>query len=139
MEFTEIQIFDPESQELYKLKLSHDDAVKAENDMAFASALLNYARQNISTVTPKVLTLPKNDTACCSSAENENLAVTMDISAMDSSAAINIEEEDNSINNTEEELGEGFRWSHEGILLLIEEYRQREQEMKSGKITQKKA
>ncbi|XP_071652597.1 uncharacterized protein [Temnothorax longispinosus] len=121
MEFTEIQIFDPESQELYKLKLSHDDAVKAEN------------------VTPKVLTLPKNDTACCSSAENENLAVTMDISAMDSSAAINIEEEDNSINNTEEELGEGFRWSHEGILLLIEEYRQREQEMKSGKITQKKA
>jgi len=32
----------------------------------------------------------------------------------------------------------GFRWSHEGILLLIEEYRQREQEMKSGKITPKR-
>ncbi|KYN06771.1 hypothetical protein ALC62_02271 [Cyphomyrmex costatus] len=33
----------------------------------------------------------------------------------------------------------GFRWSHEAVLLLIEEYRQREQDMYSGRISQKKA
>lgn len=32
-----------------------------------------------------------------------------------------------------------FRWSHEAILLLVEEYRQREQDMSSGKITYKRA
>lgn len=33
----------------------------------------------------------------------------------------------------------GFRWCHEAILLLLEEYRQREQDMYSGRISHKKA
>ncbi|XP_024880802.1 uncharacterized protein LOC112460385 isoform X1 [Temnothorax curvispinosus] len=33
---------------------------------------------------------------------------------------------------------ENFRWSHEAIMLLLEEYRSRESSMSSGKISQKK-
>ncbi|XP_029662397.1 uncharacterized protein LOC115235014 [Formica exsecta] len=33
----------------------------------------------------------------------------------------------------------GFRWPHAAIMLLLEEYRQREENMSSGKITHKKA
>lgn len=33
----------------------------------------------------------------------------------------------------------GFRWSHEAIMLLLDEYRQREEDMYRGKISHKKA
>lgn len=31
MEYTEINLYDPESQEQFNIKLSHDDAIKAQN------------------------------------------------------------------------------------------------------------
>ncbi|XP_011704875.1 PREDICTED: uncharacterized protein LOC105460129, partial [Wasmannia auropunctata] len=49
--------------------------------------------------------------------------------------------EHTSANNDtgEESITDGFRWSHEAIMLLLDEYRQQEGNMYSGKIIQKKA
>ncbi|XP_032682070.1 uncharacterized protein LOC116849238 [Odontomachus brunneus] len=47
--------------------------------------------------------------------------------------------EQNDNDTSEDSLGEGFRWSHAAVLLLLEEYRLCEKNMSSGKITQKRA
>ncbi|TGZ45695.1 Uncharacterized protein DBV15_11812 [Temnothorax longispinosus] len=61
----------------------------------------------------------------------------------DTVASSNVEEDTatTAISHTDldETRGQQMRWSHEAVLLLLEEYRQQEQDMYTGKISHKKA
>ncbi|CAL1681036.1 unnamed protein product [Lasius platythorax] len=158
----EINLRNPSSQETINLRVSPNTVLRAEQDSNFANRLFNIARQGAclgqknaclgtdneqNTYTPSYDT-PSYDTSSydTSSYDTSNtpsydtstytpLQETHDdMSAFQEQREIEEKEEDSLIENKE-----NLRWSHEAILLLLEEYRLREPSMSSGKISHKKA
>ncbi|XP_036143148.1 uncharacterized protein LOC105839115 isoform X3 [Monomorium pharaonis] len=127
MNFVEIHLYDADSQEVFTLKVNPKDAVKAENGNAPAlpkilpSNIIEKPDTHINFVASPDKEFAVDTAACLASTSNASGEDPLDIS------------------NVDEEFAESFRWSREAILLLLEEYRQREQNMSSGKISHKKA
>ncbi|XP_039308707.1 uncharacterized protein LOC120358453 isoform X2 [Solenopsis invicta] len=110
MDTVDISLQDPETNQVYTIKVSSADVVRAQND-AFQHVL------------PGPSSSPSNN-----GFTNEKICDT-EVDAVDSY--------DQNMN--EESVGENFRWSHEAVLLLIDEYTTREKSMSTGKMSHKKA
>ncbi|XP_077255279.1 uncharacterized protein LOC143893606 isoform X1 [Temnothorax americanus] len=131
MDRVKLCIYDEDTQETFTLLLTSQECKRAQNDMAYRTDLLNYARnERYGSGIENILTPCVSNTFSSIEASGE----------MDSFASVTTNEEDASTMENEELMEGGFtRWSHEAILLLLEAYRQRERAMYSGKISHKKA
>ncbi|XP_077258580.1 uncharacterized protein LOC143895385 isoform X1 [Temnothorax americanus] len=136
-------MYDAETQEYFTLQLTPVDALKARRDKAFARQLIKHARElkndedivivsDIDDVVPDD-TVP-DDTVPDNTVPDDTVPDDNDV-FQDSVPDDSISGLDTVSN---EEVSENFIWSHEAILLLLEEYRQQEQDMYLGKVRHKK-
>ncbi|KAB0804627.1 hypothetical protein PPYR_01597 [Photinus pyralis] len=154
----ELTLIDADTNKEFKLFLNEEDYNKAVNDVTFATVLLQHAiinskasstvpgnknptRQSLDTDTETlgincsqelpndsedVLLSPSSDNLLLSPASNNPLSPSSD------NLSIPINENDSE--NTEDISG---RWSHEGILLLLDVYHTKSDLLVKGKIKQK--
>ncbi|XP_018361416.1 PREDICTED: uncharacterized protein LOC108760119 [Trachymyrmex cornetzi] len=131
-----VEIFDPEDQKIYILYLSAEDAQKMKNDINFASALLQYAKENVSksdiptTSTGKITksssNILNNNGDSISDIENTPCTSTEIKSSLD------VENNKDSKSNNEDI----YVWSKKETLLLIHLYKEHEEIFTSGKMKQ---
>ncbi|KYN18885.1 hypothetical protein ALC57_08791 [Trachymyrmex cornetzi] len=122
-----ITLKDIDSNKTYTTLVSPKDAHRVKTDIVFASQLLSALKR--SQGESNLLNSIQEESSSSNSIQGESSSSnSMALMASTSNAEIPESEQDSV-----------FKWPHRAVLLLIEEYRKREEDITSGKMSQRRA
>ncbi|XP_014485202.1 PREDICTED: uncharacterized protein LOC106749855 [Dinoponera quadriceps] len=132
-----LKLFDVDTKIVYTLEVSEEDAVKANQDSSFATQLL---QNSLTTLTEKKI---KTSSSSPKPGSPETVLLHDDDEtsiATGKKSQITIDDSTEKSQTTTDDSTEkdGFRWSHEAILVFLEIYKEKEHLIVSGKISMKK-
>ncbi|CAH2088328.1 unnamed protein product [Euphydryas editha] len=122
---TRLTFYDPETDTAVELILSEEDARRAENDLQFATALMNSALQERATRQGKTTNVKSQ----------QGDADNTDPDSPNTEGHSQSAHQGDTVTSEESGL---YRWTTEMVLFLLDNYVEREEKFSSGKFSQKK-